>query len=144
MNQDVFFAIVGSLALLGCYSPRDIDIDVSAVERRIVLPDGSYKMDQYSRNYSTFRVDREEDLPFTTISNEAAIPYGRVLTLGVLYVPSDIHPGQFGAHVVERSQMPYIVHGGCSVINVVLDPSTAANAAVWCNADPNVAPPPPP
>lgn len=87
-----------------------------------------------------------DDLPFTTLDAEALpfsmgdhfeaaapAPESPPLGVGVLVSRSTGIEVQKGRHHVQKSDVPQVFHGGCSVMNVTFDPCTGRTLSIWCN-----------
>lgn len=98
-----------------------------------LAPDRARPLDRYVRYYTVVTLSSEEDLPFTTIDSswDAAGFAGRRI-VGVLALP-DIVQRPAGIVINRTGQLPQIVHGGCSTVNVVYDPEAGRLVSAWCN-----------
>ncbi|MBL0946750.1 hypothetical protein [Brevundimonas sp.] len=141
------WGVLGALLLTfgasACKSDRLDQSDVDRFEANVRLPAGAYRLESYARFYAQPRVHTLDELPFTTILDPAPgwpEPRSKPVVAAV-FVQAD---GLFGedwptAHIVEESRLPSEVHGGCGVINLILDPATGETLESWCNArDPSV------
>lgn len=126
-----------ALILASCATPGLSRGDVSRFETKIRLPVGAYPLDAYARFYSPPRIHTLDELPFTTILDPPPgwpEPRGEPVVAAV-FVRAE---GPFGpypskAHIVHEAQLPYAVHGGCEVINLIIDPVTGVALESWCN-----------
>jgi len=89
------------------------------VEEGLKLPPGAASLASYNRYYSY--ADRD----------------GRKVVVGLLVSAGNFpHEAEQppSVHIVKNEdEMPLIFDGGCSVVNVVIDPLSPQDAKVWCN-----------
>ncbi len=132
-------ALLITFGVAACETEELVQSDVDLFEANVRLPPGAYRLDSYARFYSTPRVHTLDGLPFTTILDPAPgwpEPRSKPVVAAV-FVQAD---GLFGeywpkTHIVAESRLPSEVHGGCGVINLILDPFTGETLESWCNAD---------
>jgi hypothetical protein len=119
---------------------------VERLDRSAVLPPAAHPRDAYVRYYMQKKVRGEGDLPFTTTTEVPSLKPGEVV-LGLYVLPEQIWDVKGPPRVViadGRSPWPSFVHGGCNVVNVVLDARTGKTLGSWCNVDDRLPPGPPP
>ena len=130
----------------GCSAEPSRRPDVERFEAQVVLPSAAEPLESYARFYPPVRRYRVDDLPFTTI-DEDALPFDMgghfeagppepespPLGVGVLVLRSTGLEVQRGRHFVQSSDVPQVFHAGCGVVNATFDPRTGRTLSVWCN-----------
>jgi hypothetical protein len=132
-------ALLITFGVAACENEGLGQADVDRFEANVRLPPGAYPLDSYARFYSSPRVHTLDDLPFTMILDPAPgwpEPRSKPVVAAV-FVQAD---GLFGehpakAHLVPETGLPDLVHGGCDVVNLILDPVTGETFEAWCNYD---------
>lgn len=116
--------------------------DVERFEANIRLPPGAYRLDAYARFYAPPGVYALDDLPFTTILDPApGWPEPRsepVVAAVFVHVDGLVKGYPAEAHLVPETELPDLVHGGCHVVNLILDPVTGETLESWCNYDSSI------
>ena len=110
---------------------------VERLDRSAVLPAAAHPRDAYVRYYMQKKVRSEGDLPFTTTTEVPSLKPGEVV-LGLYVLPEQIWgvPGPPRLVIADgRSPWPSFFHGGCDVVNVVMDARTGKTLGSWCNVD---------
>ena len=120
--------------------------DVDRFEAQVVLPATAEPLENYARFYPPLRSYRLDDLPFTTIdedalpfnmghNSEAGPPEPESPTLGVvvLVLRSTGSEVRKGRHLVPLTDVPQVFHGGCGVVNATFDPRSGETLSIWCN-----------
>ena len=142
----LFAAVV--LALLAWFAPpgrqqTNLKLDrllISQIEDYLRMPVGARPAREYIRYYSIVTPKTEDDLPFTTLIEPPQVPWGTPVVLGVFVQrgTGDLWgiKGEPRAIIApDAKKLPNLVHGGCSVVNVVADPHTEQTLGSWCNVD---------
>jgi hypothetical protein len=121
--------------------PRPSSSDLRAVEAQIHLPVGAHHLRTYVRYYAVTQIRTVDDLPFTTICGCVAVKPNTRVFVGVLVLP----PTATATELVVRGpprvvvsalgDLPNLVHGGCEVVNVVVDATSRKTLGSWCNYD---------
>ncbi|MBO9500268.1 hypothetical protein [Brevundimonas sp. A19_0] len=113
--------------------------DVERLEANIRLPPGAYRLDAYARFYAPPEVYALDDLPFTTILDPApGWPEPRsepVVAAVFVHADGIVEDYPAKAYLVPETELPDLVHGGCHVVNLILDPVTGETLESWCNYD---------
>lgn len=106
-------------------------------EANFQLPSGSAELASYSRVYAVVSQNTapEKIWLWGDVGDGVDLPVNRAYGVGVYSLTG--HPG---VHTVTIEELPRIVHGGCSVVNIVFEPETGRTIGSWCNGDD---PPPP-
>jgi hypothetical protein len=116
-------------------------VSIAAIERTVRLPTKAQAAQSYVRYYASVRAHSAEELPFTTIWDDASLPKsGRVIAAIFVLPPLRtstelVVEGTPRAVPTERSGLPSIFHGGCRVVNVIIDPVSLTTLNSWCNVD---------
>jgi hypothetical protein len=129
-----------------CVPPRqlpDVQLDnslIAEIDDYIRMPAGARPEGEYIRFYSIAKPKTEDDLPFTTLIEPPRVPWGARVVLGVFVQrgTGDLWGIKGPPRAViapDSKQLPSPVHGGCSVVNVVVDLQTAQTLGSWCNFD---------
>ena len=95
-------------------------------------PDRARPLETYVRHYALVTLRSEEDMPFTTFETPPAAGFAGRRIIGVLASP-DIVERPAGLVISLTGRLPEVVHGGCSVVNVIYDPEAGRLVSAWCN-----------
>ena len=112
-----------ALLLAACSTAQERDqaqlMDV--IESRVSLPEGTSAIGNYARYYT---------FDGALVRAVYLIPFGDEVRPERT---DDLKAGQ--RRWVEEKSLPMVFDGGCSVVNVLFDPSSSANILVFCNGD---------
>lgn len=108
---------------------------LALLDQAAVLPPAARERTDYVRLYFPMDIKSADDLPFTTMV-DAPISSRRGL-VGVYVVPGRGHiAGPPGTRLVNSvGALPSLFHGGCMVVNVVIDIENGKTLGSWCNVD---------
>lgn len=114
-------------------APPHLGID--AIEQRLRLPPAAEPLRTRVRYYALVKVPTNEELPFTTVASEAvALPKSGWVIAAILIQPTwGTVDGPPRAVWTDRKELPQLFHGGCRVVNAVIDPSSGVTLGSWCN-----------
>jgi hypothetical protein len=110
-------------------------------EATFQLPPGTAQLASYSRVYALVPQNTapEKIWLWGDVGEGVDLPVNRAYGVGIYSLTG--HPG---VHTVTIEELPRIVHGGCSVVNIIFEPETGRTIGSWCNGDDPPPPPPPP
>ena len=146
MSRALSTALAAIWVIGGCSAKPSNRPDVERFETQVVLPSAAEPLENYARFYPPIRKYRLDDLPFTTI-DEDALPFemgdhfeagppeqqSPPLGVGVLVLRSTGIDVRRGRHFVQSPDIPEVFHGGCGVVNATFDPRTGRTLSIWCN-----------
>ena len=100
------------------------------------MPEGQLKKEGYVRDYLLTTISGEDDLPFTTAPPSVNLLHPRRVWVAVYVRTPNETSAPAGVRVVkQRSELPQLFHGGCTVVNLVADAVTGETLGSWCNID---------
>jgi hypothetical protein len=112
-------------------------------ETHFQLPKEASKLTSYSRVYALAPPNTapEEIWLFGDVGEGIDLPTGRAYGVGVYIRKQGLgREAQRlrvyeGVRIVTIGELPRLLHGGCSVVNIVFDPVTGRTIGSWCNGD---------
>jgi hypothetical protein len=139
-----FFLMAVALGLAACATPEQAERDrlIDRIEGRVKLPDGARGLSSYARYYAI-----EGDGLVTGIyvpGYEAPDPDDTCEELHADFTTTAVEcPPEMSDHRllagqrawVERTNLPFVLDGGCSVITVIYDPKADRIKSATCNGD---------
>ena len=135
--RGLFVALCCTLALASmapAKSPAHALLSVAAVDAHVVVPKGAPKGNHYVKYYLLKTIRSNNDLPFSSMFSFQLREPREVWLALFIQLPSVFTSGPPGLHVVKDARtFPQVVHGGCAAVNVIVDASTGATLASWCN-----------
>lgn len=123
--KSVGFTAVLTYSLTACFADHQpesaaLSFDLlRGIEARLTMPAKSAPLSSYDRYYAFGKRD------------------GRIVLIGVFLAP-DLNDATLGQapsiHIaLDEDELPAVFDGGCSVVNLVADPSLPEEAKLWCN-----------
>ncbi|MDB5576053.1 MAG: hypothetical protein JWR80_1229 [Bradyrhizobium sp.] len=96
------------------------------------LPPGSAQLANYARAYALAPQNTalEKVWLWGDVGEGIKLPVNRAYGVGVYSMTG--HPS---VRTVTIEELPRIVHGGCSVVNIIFEPETGRTIGSWCNGD---------
>lgn len=124
----------GVLAACAPRTPQTLQERFPELDAKVVMPLSAPPKAQYVRYYAEMTIQGVDDLPFTTMVD---VPLGGVsrVIVGVFEAPGWAKDRPGVRVVRSQRELPYLVHGGCDAVNVVIDAASEETIASWCNIE---------
>lgn len=133
MKKTIAIMLAGVL-LSSCYQSPAMQNSASVMkfESNIMTSYRYLQPEHYARYYAYTNYSGDDDLPFTSIDRTFGLVSGQQIIVSI-WIDPDFGEAEPGIYIVDVGDLPYAAHGGCFVVNMVVNMDSTINNH-WCNA----------